>query len=67
MDDPRPPVREGYNRDPLPYQTPPPDATFIDHDPIIVNWPLVGRIFAVVGATAGFFVPASIIIWRIAL
>ena len=69
MEDPRPPVREGYHRDPIPEMynpPPPPDPTF-GSDPIIVNWPLVGQMLAIMAATGGFLVPLSIIIWRIAL
>lgn len=63
-----PPPRPGYNRDgwkdgkPI-VATP----EYIDHDPIIVNWPLVGRIIGVAFGLAGVFTPISIILWRIAL
>jgi hypothetical protein len=70
MEDTRPPVREGYHRDPIPemYQPQRSDeaATGV-HDPIVVNWPLVGQMLAIMAATGGFLIPLSIIVWRIAL
>lgn len=64
-----PPPRPGYNRDGWRDGAPVGGVPHVDieEDPIIVNWPLVGRAIGVLGALAGFLVPASIIIWRIAL
>lgn len=63
---PRPGPRPGYNRDEV-YTKVEGQPESSDFDPIIVNWPLVGRAIAAAGALGGFLVPASIIIWRIAL
>lgn len=70
MNDPRPPVREGYNRDPLPGQP----AERMEFEPeyiegqTIYNIPLiVGLAIAAVAGSAGFLIPAAIIMWRWAL
>ena len=62
------PPRPGYNRDGWKDGKPiAPVLEYNDPDPIIVNWPLVGRIVGVTFGLAGVFTPVSIILWRIAL
>lgn len=65
-DDPRPPVREGYNRDPLPHER---RVTEYEAEvESIYNWPLIVAM-AIGGfiATTAWIIPSAILMWRWAL